>query len=777
MRLRLHSGQGIGFPPPVPAAHRQSGQPTAHATTLNVSIASLLVLLLSSLVLALAWLAIASHRRRESDLRRFNDELEGRDRQLRLALWASDEMYWQYDLRSKHLERVRIVSVGDNELEARFDLDRDTQIHPEDLPRVLDQLRSYLRGHAPMIQLEVRFRGEGNQWQWMRAHGRAIAHDGNGHAIRVAGTARNIGTMRELESQREIAAGVLRNMAESVAVMDSDFHFITVNPAFTRMSGYDAHEVEGRDASLLNGSQHEPEFHDRVREEIRTRSHWTGEMWQRRKDGVDFLCSMQCTTIEDPGTRERRYVMVASDITEKRRLEHELRFLANFDPLTNLPNRTQLSDRLARAIMQARQYETRVGLLFLDLDNFKDVNDSLGHAIGDRVLRAAAQRILDAVGAERTVARIGGDEFTVVVENILEPEQLDDIAQDVIDAFDEPLRLDDRFEFTISPSIGISLFPDHAQVPSDLLKQADTAMYQAKSIGKRTFARYADSMDSDNRRRANLISALRRVLERGELHLVYQPQLILGGGSSRVGAVEALLRWDSPEFGTIPPSQFIPLAEESGLIVPIGEWVLDEACRTLSSWRHMGIDNRLVMAVNISAMQLLRSDLPNSVRKALDESGLPPSSLELELTESVLMSNAELARERLQAFQHMGVSIAVDDFGTGYSSLAYLHRLPINTLKIDKAFIDGLASGEDSEDDTITTTIIAMARTLGLQVVAEGVETPEQMAFLEQRACDLAQGYWISRPLPADACLRFLLGDRAPAVIPADRLDPDTTPA
>ncbi len=742
---------------------------------MNTPIDSPLILLLSVLVLALAGLALVSYRRRERDHRSFRQELEAREQQLRLALWASGELYWQYDLRTQHLERIRIVADADNDLAVRLDQDRDTQIHPDDLPRVLDALRAHLRDDTAMLQTELRFRGEGDDWAWMRAHGRTIQRDADGRATLVAGTARNIDALRELEGQNEIAIEVMRNMAESVCVLDSDFMFVAVNLAFSRMSGYEEQEVIGKDASLLNGRQHEPEFHAAAREAMRSQDHWTGEMWQRRKDGVDFLCAMQCTTIEDPQTHQRRYVIVASDITERRRLEHELRFLANYDPLTNLPNRAQLSDRLERAITQARQCDARIGLLFLDLDNFKDVNDTLGHAIGDRVLRAAARRLLEAVGPEHTVARIGGDEFTVLLENINTVEDADRYAQRIIEAFETPLLPDERYEFAISPSVGISLFPDHAQTASDLLKHADTAMYQAKAAGKRTFVRYAEAMDNDIRQRANLITALRRVLERDELQLVYQPQVNLRNG--RIGSVEALLRWNSPEFGLILPGQFIPLAEESGLIVPIGEWVLAEACRTLAAWRRAGIDPRLVMAINVSALQLLRSDLAGSVRRALAENDLPASVLELELTESVLMSNAELARERLRAFRRMGISIAVDDFGTGYSSLAYLHRLPINTLKIDKAFIDGLASNEDSEDTTITTTIIAMARTLGLQVVAEGVETPEQLAFLEQHACDLAQGFWISRPLPAEACLRFLRGDPVPAPAHSGPLDPDPTPA
>ena len=738
----------------------------------GLTAAGSLVLLLSLLVLLLAWLAIASHRRREREQHAHQQAQQEREQQLRLSLWASSELFWRYDLEKRLLEVIRVTPDQDDRLTVHADIGEHPQIHEDDLPRVLDRLRAYLRGESQLFVSEHRMRGEDGQWQWMRVRGRTIGHAADGRVARIAGTARNIDSLRELESQNQIAAEVMRNMAESVAVMDDAFRFVAVNPAFSRMTGYSEDEAIGRETSLLNGDRHEDAFYQQARRAIQAQEAWSGEMWQRRKDGSDFLCAMQCNQIRETGTRNRLYVLVTSDITERRRIEQELRYLANYDPLTNLPNRTLLAERLSRAIVEARRRGTRLALLFLDLDNFKNVNDSLGHATGDRVLRIAAQRLQEVAGPDRTVARISGDEFAVVLEDIEDPAAAEQCAARIIAAFDAPLRLDDRYEFTITPSIGISLFPDHAQVPTDLLKHADTAMYQAKGSGKRAFMRYADAMDGDIRRRANLIVALRKAVERDQLSLVYQPERVLADG--RCGAVEALLRWDSPEHGSIPPAEFIPLAEESGAIVQIGEWVLREACRTLAGWQRAGVDPRVKVSVNVSALQLLRSDLPGAVTAALRESGLPASALELELTESVLMGNAELASERLRTFRKLGVSIAVDDFGTGYSSLSYLHRLPINTLKIDKAFIDGLASPDDHEDATITTTIIAMARTLGLQVVAEGVETAGQLSFLEQSACDVAQGYWISRPLPAEACLQFLLEAQARA---RARLDPATPPA
>lgn len=712
-----------------------------------------MALLIALLVLAIAVLLIVGRRRRDREHQAHASALREREDTLRLALWASNELYWQYDLDRRELESTRILPAHGGELELRHHLDRDHAIHPDDLPLVVERLRNYVQGHTPMFLSEHRVRDTDGTWLWVRARGRSVGRDADGRVTRIAGTARNVTDIQRQERERRIAAEVMRNMAEAVVVTDDDFRVVTVNPAFTRMSGYDVDEIVGREASILNSGQHDAAYYEAARRTARDAGVWSGEMWQRRRDGHEFLCAMQATAIREPGGQRRLFVLVATDITDRRRIEQELRYLANYDTLTNLPNRTLLSERLSRAIVRARRQGTRAALLFLDLDRFKDVNDSLGHATGDRILRMAAQRLQQAAGSTHTVARIGGDEFTVLLEDLADGCEADACAQRLIEAFDEPLRLDDRQEIVITPSIGISVYPDHALVPTDLLKHADTAMYQAKSAGRRTFLRYTDAMDSETRRRAAIVAALRRVVERGELSLAYQPQVSLVDG--RITGVEALLRWHSPELGDIPPTQFIPLAEEGGTILAIGEWVLREACRTLADWRQAG-QHDVVMAVNVSAVQLLRSDLPRIVERVLRETAVEARHLELELTESMLMANAALAAERLQTFRRLGVSIAVDDFGTGYSSLAYLRRLPITTLKIDKAFIDDLGGPSDGEDAAITTTVIAMAHSLGLQVIAEGVESPQQLAFLRQHRCDVVQGFWLARPMPAAECLQFL---------------------
>ncbi|WP_189456809.1 EAL domain-containing protein [Cognatilysobacter bugurensis] len=700
---------------------------------------------------ALAWW----WRLRRQQERGYFEQIREREERLKLALWASGEQFWDFDLASRMLHRMQV----DEELGAtpgfgvQTQVEANHEIHPEDLPRVLDQLRRHLRGQAALFLSEHRIRIAPGRWAWVRARGRVVERDANGQALRVSGTARDITASRNAERERRVASEVLRSMAEAVAVFDRDFTFVAVNPAFARMTGYTETEVIGRPTRVLDSPQHDADLYRQMRVELEHTGRWSGELWQQRNDGSEFLCWLQASAVEDSGETRDLYVAVLSDITDQKRTEQELRYLANYDTLTSLPNRTLLSERLSRAIVRARRHDSKIAVLFLDLDRFKDINDSLGHATGDRILRAAASRLQQTVGPQHTVARLGGDEFTVVLERIATAEDAEQIARDIIRAFGAPLDVDDRHDLAISPSIGIAMYPDHALVPTDLLKHADTAMYKAKANGRRTFMRYHDGMDAEIRRRATISGALRKVLDRGELRLVFQPRLSLL--DRRVTGVEALLRWNSPELGDIPPAQFIPIAEESGLILEIGEWVLREACRTLQGWRTRGVEE-LAMAVNVSALQLLRGDLPHVVARVLEETGVPPHCLDLELTETVLMANAQATSDTLQAFRGLGVGLAIDDFGTGYSSLAYLKRLPITALKIDKEFIGDIT--HDAEDEAITSTVITMAHSLGLTVIAEGVETPAQMQFLSDHECDEVQGFWFSRPLEADACIAFIQG-------------------
>ncbi len=726
------------------------------AAETGLAIVSAIALLLAAACLVLLARARAA-RRRVAGLRE-------REQGFRLALWASGQRYWDYHVPSARLQYLVARHDGrdDGHDFSSEPADPAAVIHPEDLPAVVDRMHRHVAGETPEFSSEHRVRADSptstrGDWIWVRARGRVVEQDASG-IIRLAGTSLDIDRSRAVERENRIASEVLHSMGEAVAVLDTRFHFLSVNPAFSRITGHAAAAVAGRGVELLDSIQHEPSNGRAMRAALERDGRWSGELWQRRDSGEEFLCAVEAATVLDsdaPG--ERMYVLVLSDITLHKRAEDELRYLASFDALTNLPNRSLLAERLSRAIVRARREGSRVAVLFLDLDRFKHVNDSLGHAAGDRILRAVASRLQQAVGGGQTVARLAGDEFTVVLEGLQGPDDAERVAREIIMAFEAPLEPGDGLEVSISPSIGISLYPDHAQVPTELLKRADAAMYQAKAAGRRTWMRYDDSMEAAIRRRATLSGALHKALDRSELRVVYQPRKSLAG--SRITGAEALLRWSSPEHGEIAPAEFIPLVEESGMILEIGEWVLREACLALRRWRQHGLSD-LVVSVNMSVLQLLRGDFAEVVRGVLDDTGVPASALELELTESVLMANAAETALKLQAFRELGVSLAIDDFGTGYSSLAYLKRLPITTIKIDQTFIADL--GHEPEGASITTAIIAMAHRLGLLVVAEGVETAAQARFLAEHHCDEIQGYWISPPLDAVACMAFVHNRQPP---------------
>ncbi|OGT60372.1 MAG: sensor protein [Gammaproteobacteria bacterium RIFCSPHIGHO2_12_FULL_63_22] len=714
--------------------------------------------------IGLSWLfwRLVSRRREQEDL--LMGQIREREARLNLALWGSGDEFWDWNIRDNSLYRLGANQLfGQGSLETMStDEWRNNSVHPDDLPRVQKLLQEHIVGHAEIYDSEHRIRGASGDWVWVRSRGKVVERDESGSPLRMAGTARDITAIRRAERERRVALEVLRSMSEAVAVIDLDFCFISVNPSFSRITGYSEEEVTGQNSNMLDSSQHSPDFYRRVRDILERTGHWAGEMWQRRKDDEEFLGWIEMSEVRDSLGMRSHFVAVVNDITDKKRAEQELRYLANYDTLTGLPNRALLSERLGRAIIRARRQETRVAVLFLDLDRFKDINDSLGHAAGDRLLKAAAARLQSTVSASDTVARLGGDEFTVVLEDVESLVAVERMARDILTAFSTPLEVDERHDVSITPSLGISLYPDHALVPTDLLKYADTAMYQAKAEGRNTYQIYNETMDAEARQRAAIISALRKALERGEFRLVYQPRMSLADGS--ITGVEALLRWNSADLGEITPTVFIPLAEESGLIVSIGEWVLGEACRQLKAWRLQGL-TEICVGVNVSVLQLLRGNLVGYLKRLLEATELPADRIELELTESMVMQNAEQTTAVLNELRRLGVSLAIDDFGTGYSSLVYLKRLPIDTLKIDKEFIDDLT--RDADDEAITSTIVTMGHSLGLTVIAEGVENEDQLNFLRQQGCDEIQGHWLSRPIDGDRCLAFIRAWRPDLLLPA----------
>ncbi len=710
--------------------------------------------LMALLAVLLLWDAV---RRKRAEEKQHNRELEDRENRLRLALWGSSDEFWDLDMDSGVVVRLsanRTQGTQRQQSLSVYDWLRDS-VHADDQRVIAERLDDHITGKAPLFESEQRVRTPEGDWMWVLVRGKIVERNDAGRPLRICGTARDVTASRDAERDRRIAQEVISSMGEAVTVTDLDFRFVSVNPAFTRTTGWQEHEVRGRSASLLNCAQHSPEHYQTLRDSILREGHWRGELWQRRKDGEEFLSWLQSSEVRDAQGVRTHYVQVLTDITERKRNEQELRYLANYDTLTGLPNRTMLSERLGHAVVRARRGARKVAVLFLDLDRFKHVNDSMGHAAGDRMLKAAGGRLRDNVRDGDTVARIGGDEFTVVLEDIVDVAEAERVAQKLITAFEQPLELEDGQDVVISPSIGVSLYPDHGQTPTDLLKYADTAMYQAKERGRKTYMVYTESMDAAARMRATMVGALRKALDRHELSLVYQPKLSLL--DERVTGVEALLRWHSEDLGEIAPSVFIPVAEETGLILEIGDWVLVQACEQLANWNRAGLRD-VSMSVNLSVLQLQRSDLTQRLCDILADNDMAPNQLELELTESMVMANAEQSITTLRQLKAVGVTLSIDDFGTGYSSLAYLKRLPIDTLKIDKEFVGDITT--DPDDEAITATIINMAHSLGLNVVAEGVEIAEQVEYLREQGCDEVQGHWLSKPMPPDQCFRFLR-DRA----------------
>jgi diguanylate cyclase (GGDEF)-like protein/PAS domain S-box-containing protein len=714
---------------------------------MRVVYASALVLLI--MIALLGW---RSHYQEQARHRR---QLRLRENRLRQALWGSGDEFWDWNLEHGTILRLGPEGAPGGHHEESIDADdwRATMVHPDDLANLNHALAEHIAGHTEHFEVEHRVRGRDDEWTWVISRGRVVERDASGKPLRICGTERDISVLRAADRDRRIATEVIRNMSEAVTVTDLDFRFVSVNTAFTRMTGYAEHEVIGRDASILNGSRHAPDSYSQLRQTLAETGHWRGELWQRRKDGEEFLSWVELNEVCDASGQRTHMIGVLTDITDRKRAEQELRYLANYDTLTGLPNRALLGERLGAAVISARRSGQKVGLLFLDLDRFKHINDSLGHTTGDRTLKAAGARLRQCVRETDVVARLGGDEFTVVLENLADTRGAEEMAQRLIQAFARPLPITSTQEAVISPSIGIALYPDHGQTPADLLKCADTAMYQAKERGRNTWAVYHAGMDARARDHATLVTALRRALERKEFSLVYQPKLSIRGDGTGITGMEALLRWHSRELGEIPPSVFIPLAEETGQIHDISAYVFSTACADLRRFREGG-HRHLTMAINLSAAQLNRPDLTLHICDMLAEHDVAPNQVELELTESMVMANAEQSVRLLGELKSIGARLAIDDFGTGYSSLAYLKRLPIDTLKIDQEFVGDITT--DPDDAAITSTIITMAHSLQLKVVAEGVETVEQLDFLRAQHCDEIQGFWFSRPLTADACLEFL---------------------
>jgi diguanylate cyclase (GGDEF)-like protein/PAS domain S-box-containing protein len=575
------------------------------------------------------------------------------------------------------------------------------------------------------------------------------------------GISRDISERKLVEDALRESEATLRGFFNSNAIqmsvmelVDDDFIFVMPNKQFAENFGLNQEKMTGKSAREIGMSEELIRHWVEVfRYFLANRETLTFE-YEFPYNGQEFWYKGSISLIYDSMSARPRFSFAAVDITERKKAEREVQQLAYFDSLTGLPNRALLNDRLNQILAQSVRGGWLVGILFLDIDRFKCINDTQGHATGDKLLQSVATRLQKRLRESDTVARLGGDEFVIVLSAVKHEQDISHVAQEVMKALSMPFEIGEQ-EIFISASIGIAISPLDGHDAGVLLRNADTAMYVAKESGRNNYKFFSQEMNLKAVERLALENSLRRALEKNELTLAYQPQVDTRTGL--ITGVEALLRWDNPESGPIPPGKFIPIAEETGLIMPIGEWVLRSACMQASSWVKAGFYS-LCVAVNISGCQFKQGNLAKLVSQVLEETGLDPANLELELTESILMDNAESAINMLKELKKLGVNLAIDDFGTGYSSLTYLKHFPIDRLKIDQLFIRNITT--DTNDASISEAIIAMAHSLRMDVIAEGVETKEQMEFLTERDCFAMQGYYFCRPVPAEKISHILENDK-----------------
>ncbi len=553
---------------------------------------------------------------------------------------------------------------------------------------------------------------------------------------------RDITRRKQQDAELRLWAKVFEGSNEAILITDAELNIVLVNKTYEKIMGFTEAEVLGVDTAKVGVKLHSHSFFRNLLSILRERGYWQGELINQRKNGEKFPTWYSISQVLNSEGQPENYIAIFSDISERKKSRERIDFLAHHDSLTELPNRALLNDRLEMAINTARRRGEKVGILFIDLDRFKNINDSLGHAAGDQILRQTAARLSDAVRTDDTVARLGGDEFVVLLPRVRNERSLAEVAIKLREELLVPYILEDM-PLHLSPSIGIAVYPDDGETSSVLIKNADAAMYLAKEKGRNNYQFYTPVLNARTLDRLKLEHDLRSALEQGQFELHYQPQIV--AGSKTLYGAEALVRWRHPERGLVPPNHFIPLAEETGLIIPLGSWVIAEAARQVNSWQQTGLAN-LVVSVNISALQFHQAGFLAEVQELLAQAGTKPSSLELELTESMLMSDMEVSIQVLQAFRDLGYRVAIDDFGTGFSCLNYLRRLPANILKIDQSFVREMRS--DTASLAIVTSIIRLAESLGMETIAEGVETAEESALLVSQGCQLMQGYHFSKPLP-----------------------------
>ncbi|WP_214000157.1 EAL domain-containing protein [Arsukibacterium sp.] len=624
-------------------------------------------------------------------------------------------------------------------------------LHPADKAKACAAFHHYLQQSEPDSTYDntFRMRHADGSWRWILSRGKTLLDEQGQKTALTVGIHLDITERKEAELTLQLLARMFEQSSEGVLITDAEQKIVMVNQAFSKISGYTAGEVLGQNPKILASGRQDKNFYEHMWQAIAQQGSWQGEIWNRRKDGSPYPEWLSISQITDEHNQISHYVALFSDISQYKEDEAQIKFLAQFDPLTQLPNRSLLMDRTEQAILHAERNGQPLAMLFMDLDRFKQINESLGHETGDDLLVQVAHRLRKLCRAEDTLCRLGGDEFVLVLPDT-DANGAAHLAERMLPLILQPYYLAEQ-ELTLSVSIGIAMYPEDGQQFQQLYKHADIAMYKAKESGRNRYSFFTADMQQFHTRNLLLENALRRAIERDQLSLVYQPQYSLV--HHQLIGFEALLRWYHDDFGEVSPAEFIPLAERNGLIVAIGEWVIITALQQLAQWHSAGY-RHLNMAINLSSIQFRQQNLQQYVRNAIEFSGVPAANVELEITESAMAEQPEQAIALIAELQASGLNIAIDDFGTGYSSLSYLKRFALNKLKIDQSFVRDLLT--DNQDKAIVNAIINMAGNLGLKTIAEGVETKAQRDLLIQLGCDEIQGYYYSKPLAAAEASKFI---------------------
>ncbi len=677
--------------------------------------------------------------------------LKENEERLRLAMEAAEMGSWELDLSSRRLLRIgpadSVLGSTQQVFTATWD-DFLSRVHSDDRAMVSQALDRSV-GDGTLFQAEFRSRKVNGDLRWLKVQGKVFPPRRDTGVSRVIGVIQDISERKLADQHLRQAATVFEVSPDGIAVLDQEFRIVTANPRYCELVDLPLDQIAGNKTDLMREEVVQPTKLREIDRSLRKSGQWSGEVVAGRKGGGEYQLLAKLVEVRDESGGATHYVGVFSDLSPVRSAEQKLFYLAHHDALTGLPNRLLARERLERSLERAKRVHSQVAVLFIDLDYFKRVNDTLGHSVGDELLRTIALRMQGCVRSEDTVARLGGDEFMVILDHVDDVDDVVIVARKIISTLNQQIDLG-SCSLSVSPSIGISLFPENCGDLDDLIRAADAAMYAAKEHGRNRYAFYTAEMTVETARSLALDQEVRRALQREEFVLHYQPQFSMRTGEM-VG-VEALVRWQHPTKGLLGATEIISIAEDNGLIVDIGEWVLRAVCDQTRQWNEAGLPF-LRVAVNVSPRQMRDHRFVDAVQRAMHQYSLPAGQLEIEVTESTLQSGSNCL-SALQRLKKMGVSLAVDDFGTGYSCLSSLKFLPINRLKIDRAFVREMQA--DTNDAAITDAIIGLAHRLNLKVIAEGVETVEQEELLRARACDEAQGFLYAKPLAAEALVEFI---------------------